>query len=116
MESCKKDIIHDHELDIEARDLSNDINFEELNSRLVNIEKTMNDEKNLITNQFNNKISNTMESVNSLRMRIDSIEHRQHQMNEINEKIKAYDLQSRKVEHIIDLLYKCRTQSSIYCP
>uniref|UniRef100_A0A1B0D5T4 Uncharacterized protein n=1 Tax=Phlebotomus papatasi TaxID=29031 RepID=A0A1B0D5T4_PHLPP len=109
-QSCKK--IDDAETALEAREMDvNDVDYDEINARLVKLEKHSSQ-----TELLEKKFRQALEKVESMNTRLDILERRQYEISYFREKLKSYELQSKKVENLINLWYKCQKHPHLYCP
>ncbi|XP_059620016.1 epidermal growth factor-like protein 8 [Phlebotomus argentipes] len=109
-QSCKK--IDDAETALEAREMDvNDVDYDEINARLVKLEK-----HSLQTEMLDKKLRQTLERMESMKTRLDILERRQYEINYFREKIKSFEIQSKKIENLINLWYKCQKHPHLYCP
>lgn len=89
----------------------NDVDYDEINARLVKLEKHSSQAELL-----EKKFRQALEKVESMNTRLDILERRQYEINYFREKLKSYELQSKKVENLINLWYKCQKHPHLYCP
>ncbi|KAJ6642548.1 Epidermal growth factor-like protein 7 [Pseudolycoriella hygida] len=107
-QSCKKLNSEGEDSAFEAKDLENDVDYEQLSSKISKIEKLIGTEQE-VNNELQRKIQNSAATMNELRIKIDNMEQRQHEINFIKDRVNA-------LNYLVDVLYKCRTKSSIFCP
>lgn len=97
---------------LEAGELdTNDIDYDEINHRLLKLEKSLSS-----NNPLDGQLKTTQDSIASLKTRIETLEQRNSELYFIREKLKSFDLHAKKMEQLVDILFKCRRQPhNLYC-
>ncbi|XP_037045415.1 uncharacterized protein LOC119080913 [Bradysia coprophila] len=106
-QSCRKLNAGDDSA-FEAKDLENEVDYEQLTLKISKIEKLIETEQEM-NYELQKKIQTSAATMNQLKIRIDNMDQRQHEMNYIKDRVNS-------LNYLVDVLYKCRTQSSIFCP
>lgn len=113
-QSCKK-IDNSDDDAFEARDLENEIDTNEVTSRLHKIEKSLANER-ITSNQLQKSLDATYTVVDSLKNRLLTLEKQQQDMNHLHSNLVATETRTRKLENLINVLFKCRNSPGPYCP
>ncbi|XP_055846863.1 uncharacterized protein LOC129912579 [Episyrphus balteatus] len=113
-QSCKKIDNNDDDA-FEARDLENEIDSNEVTSRLHKIEKSLANER-ITTNELQKSLEATYTVVDSLKNRLLTLEKQQQDMNHLHSNLVATETRTRKLENMISVLFKCRNSPGPYCP
>ncbi|GAB0094646.1 latent-transforming growth factor beta-binding protein 4 [Sergentomyia squamirostris] len=109
-QSCKK--IDDAGTALEAREMDvNDVDYDEINARLMKLEKLTSQ-----TELMEKRLRQILEKVDLMKSRLDHLDSRHYEINYFREKLKTYDMQSKKIENMINLWYKCQRNPHLYCP
>ncbi|XP_055690221.1 epidermal growth factor-like protein 7 isoform X2 [Lutzomyia longipalpis] len=109
-QSCKK--LDDAESALEAREMDvNDVDYDEINSRLTKLEKQTSQ-----TELLERKLRQNLDKMEAMKTRLEILERRQYEISYFREKLKSYELQSKKIENLINLWYKCQKNPHLYCP
>ncbi|XP_037908170.1 uncharacterized protein LOC119649870 [Hermetia illucens] len=112
-QSCKK---LDGDMNgIEAKDLENEVDNEALIYRLHKVEKMIASDK-VAANELHKTVEEATNMIDSLKTRVNNLERKNYEINAIQDKLRNYEAQSRKLENLVSILFKCRSSPNGFCP